>query len=55
VDGFEKNLAHALIGYLKLPEDERRRCSSTVRHNSVEHLSWKTLAEQLVTITGKSG
>jgi glycosyltransferase involved in cell wall biosynthesis len=53
--GFEENLALALKDYLKLPEDERRRCSSTVRHNSVEHLSWRTLAERLVTITGKSG
>jgi glycosyltransferase involved in cell wall biosynthesis len=55
LDGFEKNLAHALADYLKLPESERRRCSNTVRHNSVEHLSWNTLAEQLVNITNKSG
>jgi glycosyltransferase involved in cell wall biosynthesis len=55
MDGFEKNLARALTDYLKLPEYERRRCSSTVRHNSVEHLSWGTLAERLVTITGRSG
>jgi len=55
VDGFEENLALALTDYLKLPEDERRRCSSIVRHNSVEHLSWRTLAERLVTITGKYG
>jgi glycosyltransferase involved in cell wall biosynthesis len=54
LDGFEKNLGHALIEYLQLPEDERRRCSSTVRHNSAERLSWKTLAEQLVSIAGKS-
>jgi glycosyltransferase involved in cell wall biosynthesis len=54
MDGFDRNLARALTDYLKLPEDERRRCSSTVRHNSVERLSWRTLAEQLVTIAGKS-
>jgi hypothetical protein len=39
---------------LKLPENERRRYSCTVRRNSVEHLSWETLAKQLVSITGKS-
>ena len=55
IDGFEENLARALTDYLKLPKNERRRCSSTVRHNSVEHLSWRTLAERLVTIAGKSG
>jgi glycosyltransferase involved in cell wall biosynthesis len=54
MDGFEKNLAYTLIEYLKLPENERRRCSSTVRHNGVKRLSWKTLAKRLVTITGKS-
>jgi glycosyltransferase involved in cell wall biosynthesis len=55
MDGFEENLARALTDYLKLPKNERRRYSSTVRHNSVEHLSWETLAKQLVSITGKSG
>ena len=54
VNGFEKNLAHALADYLSLPESERRRCSSTVRRNSVEHLSWDTLAKHLVAITGRS-
>jgi glycosyltransferase involved in cell wall biosynthesis len=54
MNGFEKNLSHALADYLKLPAEERRRCSSTVQHNSVEHLSWDTLAEQLVSIMGKS-
>jgi glycosyltransferase involved in cell wall biosynthesis len=53
MDGFEENLAHAITHFLRLPEDERRRCSSTVRHNSVERLSWGTLAERLVAITGK--
>jgi glycosyltransferase involved in cell wall biosynthesis len=55
VNGFEKNLAHALANYLSLPVSERRRCSLTVRHNSVEHLSWDTLAERLVILTGRSG
>ncbi len=54
MDGFEENLARALTDYLKLPENERRRYSSTVRRNSVEHLSWETLAKQLVSITAKS-
>jgi len=54
MDGFEENLARALTDYLKLPENERRRYSSTVRRNSVEHLSWETLAKQLVSITSKS-
>ena len=54
VNGFEKNLAHALADYLSLPESERRRYSSTVRRNSIEHLSWDTLAKHLVAITGRS-
>jgi hypothetical protein len=37
----------------RLAGDEHRGTSP--RHNSVERLSWKTLAEQLVTITGKFG
>jgi glycosyltransferase involved in cell wall biosynthesis len=54
VNGFEKNLAHALADYLSLPESERRRCSSTVRPNSVEHLRWDKLAKHLVALTGRS-
>jgi glycosyltransferase involved in cell wall biosynthesis len=54
VNRFEKSLAHALADYLSLPESERRRYSSTVRRNSVEHLSWDTLAKHLVAITGRS-
>jgi glycosyltransferase involved in cell wall biosynthesis len=54
MDGFENNLARALTDYLKLPEDERKRCSSIARHNCVEYLSWGTLAEQVVTIAGRS-
>jgi glycosyltransferase involved in cell wall biosynthesis len=54
MDGFEENLACALTDYLKLPGNEQRRCSGTVRHNSVEYLSWNTLAERLVAIIGKS-
>jgi glycosyltransferase involved in cell wall biosynthesis len=52
--GFEENMAHALTDYLKRSESERSECSRIVRRNSVEHLSWTTLAEQLVTIAGKS-
>ncbi len=54
MDGFEANLARALTGYLKLPEEVQKRSSSTVRHNCVEYLSWGTLAEQVVAIAGKS-
>ncbi|MDQ4128685.1 MAG: glycosyltransferase, partial [Actinomycetota bacterium] len=48
VEGLEENLAHALSKYLALPEEERRRCEEIVRRNSVESLSWGTLAERLV-------
>jgi glycosyltransferase involved in cell wall biosynthesis len=50
MDGFEANLAKALTDYLGLPEEERRRCEETVRRNSVEDLSWGTLAEKLVAL-----
>jgi len=53
LDGFEENLARALTNYLKLPEDARRRCEETARRNSVEHLSWGTLAQRLVEIVGE--
>ena len=45
--GFEENMAHALTGYLSLPEDERRRCREIVRRNAVEDLSWGALAERI--------
>jgi glycosyltransferase involved in cell wall biosynthesis len=48
MDGFEENLAGALTDYLQLPEKERQRCEEIVRRNSVEDLSWGTLAEKLV-------
>jgi len=48
MDGMEENLARALSEYLALPGEERRRCEETVRRNSVESLSWETLAEGLV-------
>jgi glycosyltransferase involved in cell wall biosynthesis len=50
MDGFEANLAKALTDYLGLPEGERSRCEETVRRNSVEDLSWGTLAEKLVAL-----
>jgi len=53
LDGFEENLAGALTNYLKLPEEARRRCEETARRNSVEHLSWGTLAQRLVEIVGE--
>jgi glycosyltransferase involved in cell wall biosynthesis len=55
MDGFEENLARALIEYLKLPEEERRRCGEIARRNSVEHLSWATLAQRLVELIGEKG
>ncbi len=47
-DRFEENLARALTGYLKLPDEERRRCEEVVRRNCVEHLGWATLAQRLL-------
>ena len=61
MEGFEENLAAALTGYLARPEKERREHRETVRRNSVEYLSWDTLAERIVnlargqTFPGKSG
>ncbi len=53
MDGLEENLARALSKYLALPEEERRRCGEVVRRNSVESLSWGTLAERLVGLVGE--
>jgi glycosyltransferase involved in cell wall biosynthesis len=53
MNGFEENIARALTDYLKLPEEERRRCGEVVRRNSVEHLSWGTLADRLVELAGE--
>ena len=50
MDGFEENLARALTDYLKLPEEQRRQCEEDVRRNSVEHLSWGTLAQKLIAL-----
>jgi glycosyltransferase involved in cell wall biosynthesis len=50
MDDFEANLARALADYLRLPEEERQRCEEVVRQNSVEHLSWATLADKLVVL-----
>jgi glycosyltransferase involved in cell wall biosynthesis len=50
MDGLEENFAKALNDYLRLPEEERRRCEEVVRRNCVEHLSWGTLAEKLVAL-----
>jgi glycosyltransferase involved in cell wall biosynthesis len=51
MDAFEENLARALTEYLVLPEDERRRCREIVRRNSVERLSWGTLANDIARIS----
>jgi hypothetical protein len=48
MDGFEENLAHALEGFLSLPDRERGHHADTVRRNSVESLGWGTLAEKIV-------
>ena len=55
LDGFEENLARALTDYLKLPEEERRRCGETARRNSVEYLSWTTLAHRLADLIQEKG
>ena len=55
LDGFEENLARVLTDYLKLPEEERRRCGETARRNSVEYLSWTTLAHRLVDLIEEKG
>ena len=52
MDGLEENLARALARYLALPEEDQRRCREIVRQNSVERLSWGTLAERLVGLVG---
>lgn len=52
MEGFEENLAGALVDYLSSPEEERGRCASIVRRNSVEELSWDSLARDLVSLAG---
>ncbi|MDP8949984.1 MAG: glycosyltransferase family 4 protein, partial [Actinomycetota bacterium] len=52
MEGFEENLARTLTGYLKLTKEERRRYGEIARRNSVEYLSWRTLAERLVELAG---
>ena len=49
----EDNLAHALTDYLRLPDEERRRCGEVVRRNCIEHLGRGTLAERLVELVWK--
>lgn len=51
MDDFERNLAHAITEYLSLSENERQRSREIVRWNSVDHLSWETLASDLVGIS----
>ncbi|HZY64335.1 MAG TPA: glycosyltransferase family 4 protein [Rubrobacteraceae bacterium] len=55
LDNFEENLAHALTEYLGLPEKERAGYRDTVRRNSVERLSWTTLAEEVIALSGREG
>ncbi|MDQ4107081.1 MAG: glycosyltransferase, partial [Actinomycetota bacterium] len=50
LDNFEENLARALTGYLGLLEEERAGYRDTVRRNSVERLSWATLADELIAL-----
>jgi glycosyltransferase involved in cell wall biosynthesis len=49
---FGENLADALIRYLQLPEEERRRCRAVVRRNCVEDLSWGALAGRIAKLAG---
>ena len=55
MDGFEANLARVLTDYLHLPDEERRRCGEVARRNSVDHLSWGTLAEKIAKIAHGEG
>jgi glycosyltransferase involved in cell wall biosynthesis len=55
LEDFEENLALALIDFLKLPQEERHRCGELARRNSVEHLSWTTLADRLVGLVEEKG
>lgn len=50
MDGFEENIAEALTTYLSLSREERKGCEEIVRRNSVEDLSWRSLAGDLVEI-----
>ncbi|QIN82534.1 glycosyltransferase [Rubrobacter tropicus] len=50
VKDFEKNLSAALLDFLSRPEEERRDHSNTVRRNTVQSLSWGTLAEKIVEV-----
>jgi len=52
MDNFEENLARAITDYLSLPEEERSRCREIVHQNSVDHLSWGTLANDVARISG---
>jgi hypothetical protein len=52
LDGFEENIARSLSEYLTLPEAARQRCREIVRRNSVDRLSWTTLAERIVETVG---
>ena len=47
MEGFEENLARALVRYLQLSEKEQLTYGKAVHNNSVAHLSWDTLARQL--------
>lgn len=51
-DRFEENLSHALNDFLSLPKPRQQAHARTVRRNSVESLSWGTLAERVVEVFG---
>ncbi len=55
MDGFEENIAEALVKYLSLPEEERKRCEEITRRNSVEDLGWRSLAGGLVELVEDRG
>jgi glycosyltransferase involved in cell wall biosynthesis len=50
MDGFEENIADALLRHLSLPEEERERYAGIVRRNAVEKLSWDSLARDLAAL-----
>lgn len=55
VNGLEEKLAQALTSYLGLSEEDRNGSREIVRHNSVERLSWLTLADEVIALTSREG
>ncbi len=52
LDGFEENLARALLQYLQTPEKQRAGYGEIVRNNSVEYLGWDKIAARVAALAG---